>query len=94
MLNGPGDEDRQGDQAVVGGSEDIFDHDEAEGVAVDGRVELYSHHADAVGDEVDGQEQQEAGEGQAVLLLSRITIRIISLSLSLSGVFPCSASTW
>ena len=71
---------------MVGGSEDIFDHDEAEGVAVDGRVELYSYHADAggqskhegdhdvyrqqpVGDEVDGQEQQEAGEGQAVLLL-------------------------
>ena len=34
---------------MVGGSEDIFDHDEAEGVAVDGRVELYSHHADAGG---------------------------------------------
>ena len=49
LFNGPGDEDRQGDQAVVGGSEDIFDHDEAEGVAVDGRVELYSHHADAGG---------------------------------------------
>ena len=49
MLNGPGDEDRQGDQAVVGGSEDIFDHDEAEGVAVDGRVELHPHHADAGG---------------------------------------------
>ena len=49
LLNGPGDEDRQGDQAVVGGSEDIFDHDEAEGVAVDRRGELHPHHADAGG---------------------------------------------
>ena len=77
---------------MVGGSEDIFDHDEAEGVAVDGRVELHPHHADAVGDEVDGQEQQEAGEGQAVLLLSH-ELQLES-SLPLSGVFPCSASTW
>ena len=45
-----------------------------------------------VGDEVDGQEQQEAGEGQAVLLLSH-ELQLES-SLSLSGVFPCSASTW
>ena len=43
---GPGEDDGEGNQEVVGSAEDIFDHDEGECVAVDWGVELCSNHAD------------------------------------------------
>ena len=53
----------------MGGAEYIFDHDEGEGVAVDRRVEFSPHHTDTVGDQVDDQQEKEAGNALTIFLL-------------------------